>query len=122
MQYPFGTINGKLNPSIIGIVMNFTQQSNIGSDCNIFIYSDQLLAGKPVSLLSKNVCQQVDVNGNKFVMQDMTLDVFGPFLVKQTQYAKRINNDYFLLVTLTYFNEQNKRELDNIMRTLTFFV
>lgn len=120
MKYPLGIQNGKFNPSIIGLLMNITGQMNFDKDCNLFIYVDQLFIGKPMLILSKSICYEVNINENRFVMQELTLNIVNTFIIKQTQYINRINNNYVLLFTLTYINEQDKIQLENIMRTLTF--
>jgi len=63
-------------------------------------------------LTCANQCHEIDINGQKF---------FAHYSAKQIQYVKQLHHDYFLIITIVYESEEEKQELDKILRTLTFF-
>jgi hypothetical protein len=120
MEYPIGTQNGKFNPNIIALATNMTGETTIENDCDIFIQSNKLIQGPQMTILSNSDCREVDVNGKKFAMQELTLNMFNLSIIKQIQYVRSTSNGYSFTFTLAYNNDDNKKQLQDIMHTLKF--
>lgn len=101
---------------IIGIVLNMTHQTNIRDECVVLFYAVRLFTGKFGPMSTKSKCREINIDGKLFFTHNMNynLNLFN-------HYVKRIHNDHFLIIRFLYETEEEKEELDKIIRTLTFY-
>ena len=121
MEYRFGTQDDKFNPNIIAIAMNITGEAMIENNCDAYTDSNKLIQGtQQISIVSNSDCREVEINGKKFAMHEMTLNVLNSTIINQIQYVRSTSNGYFFTFTLTSDNDDSKNQLENIMDTLQF--
>jgi len=118
MEYTYGTPN-KFNPNIVALVENTTGETNTGNDCDGLVNAKKLLQTAELKIISSSECREVDLNGITFSMQELTLNLRNSVIYKQMQYAKSTEKGYFAF-TLTYSNENSKKQLDNVMNSVRF--
>jgi hypothetical protein len=117
-QYPLGMSKNKPNANIIALATKRDDQSDLCSS---------LVAARPIvkilipSANYKGECREVDLNGNTFGMQELTMLINTPQTTYQSQYTVVTNNDYLITFTLTYFDTETKIALDNVIQSFEFF-
>ncbi|CAF1447343.1 unnamed protein product [Adineta steineri] len=118
-EYQLGTQNVKFNPNIIRLVTKLTNEEAKENECDTFIRSNKFLQVTQLTITDISGCTDVNFNEKTFFSQILHLNV-NNMNIRQTQYVRRVTNNYFLTFTLSYSDEISKTQLDNIMNTLKF--
>lgn len=115
-QYALG---GKVNnPNIIALAAKRTNETN---PCDPLIASREIVPQIIKTAYFNGECRQVILNGQTFGMQELEITSISSIATRQTQYSLFTDDGYILTFTLTYFNNDQKKILQGVMESLTFF-
>ena len=117
-EYPLGMSSNLSNPNIIVLATKREDQSGV---CDSLVAARSIVQALIPSAKYKGNCREIDLNGNRFGTQELTLQVNAPQTTYQTQYTVVTNNDYLLTFTLTYFDKGTKMALSDVMKSFEFF-
>ncbi|CAF0829834.1 unnamed protein product [Adineta ricciae] len=120
-HYQFGIHKGSVNANFIGVVQNVTRDGLLQNNCDIFnVHLVKLVTDMHVTRAGE--CQQIDVNGFKYVWQQSEVQLSNSVTVNQIQYIRSSPNGYLFRFTLTYQKNNERDELLNIMKSVRFVV
>ncbi|CAM4936671.1 unnamed protein product [Rotaria socialis] len=117
---PQGNSNGKGNPNIVASIGKVDAPQGVINSCDFIGTVLRILNGPLIQAKLNGDCREVYLNGEQFSVQEWTTHMLMYSTVYQMGYVKIMKNDYILLFTLSYTDRASKREVYNIMRSLTF--
>lgn len=117
-RYPLGMSNNLSNPNIIALA---TKRDDLSDLCNSLVAARSIVQALIPSVKYKGSCDEIDLNGNRFGMQELTMQVNPPQTTSQSQYTVVTNNGYLLTFTLTYFDRETKMALGDVIKSFEFF-
>ncbi|CAF0943389.1 unnamed protein product [Adineta ricciae] len=120
-HYQFGIDNGSVNANFIGIVQNVTRDGLLQNNCDIFSV-DLVNLVTDMNVTRAGGCQEIDMNGFKYVEQKSEVQLSNSVTVNQIQYIRSSPNGYLFTFTMTYQNNNERDELLNIMESVRFVV
>lgn len=118
VKYPMNDKKVKYDPNILGTVFSITNLEEIKDECDIFVGINVGMEESGWKIPSQSDCRKIHINGKTFTLQNRTLISDKIPTIKQTYYIKINNNGYLLSFLLSYIDESDNIELENIIHTL----
>ncbi|CAF1606030.1 unnamed protein product [Rotaria magnacalcarata] len=119
-KLPLGNSNSRGNTNIVASIGKVDAAQDVINGCDFIVNALRILNGPLIQAKLNGDCREVYLNGEQFSMQEWTTHMFMYSTVYQMGYVKIMKNDYTLLFILSYRDLAGKREVNDIMRSLTF--
>lgn len=116
-RYPPGT-PGKLNQSVMSAAENIKLYPGIKSGCDYLFHAKQIISKGQIPYTFTEGCQETMFGKQKMGYIDATADIGGRKIMQR--YYSTIIGNHAVSVIETYFDEDSKRSVNQVVKTLEF--
>ncbi|WP_017445558.1 hypothetical protein [Gayadomonas joobiniege] len=114
-EYEPGT-PGKLNANVLSMAENIELAPGVKTGCDYLYHTREILNKSQLQVMIDEGCEQTKFGDTSMGTMNITMTM-NNLLVKQTYYAC-IKDKHAVTVIKTYFDDESKNKVDNILTTL----